>query len=109
MTFDDVNEQTIAYDDPVRVMDAAEEAATTTPKLRRRDSNISNGGHSRRNSIGPVAALPIAYRTMSMGIDEPDDQKRRDDLKKHSSKTAVGVPGVGSCSRVGTNCLARTI
>ncbi|KAK9243437.1 HAD-like domain-containing protein [Lipomyces tetrasporus] len=66
MTFDDVNEQTIAYDDPVRVMDAAEEAATTTPKLRRRDINISNGGHSRRNSIGLAAALSIAYRTITL-------------------------------------------
>ncbi|KAK9335314.1 E1-E2 ATPase-domain-containing protein, partial [Lipomyces starkeyi] len=87
MTFDDdVKEQTIAFDDPLRIKD--EEAATNTPKLRRRDSNISNGGHSRRNSIDPAAALPIAYRTMSMGIDEPDDPKRRDDLKKASSKTA---------------------
>ncbi|KAK9358867.1 hypothetical protein V1504DRAFT_477581 [Lipomyces starkeyi] len=89
MTFDDdVKEQTIAFEDPLRIKYADEEAAASTPKLRRRDSNISNGGHSRRNSIDPAAALPIAYRTMSMGIDESDDQKRRDDLKKASSKTA---------------------
>ncbi|KAK9320200.1 hypothetical protein V1517DRAFT_356108 [Lipomyces orientalis] len=98
MTFDDVKEQTIAFEDPVRIRDADEEAATTTPKLRRRDSNISNGGNSRRrDSIDPAAALPIAYRTIysagididrSMGIDEPGDQKKRDDLKKAGSKTA---------------------
>ncbi|KAK9360601.1 hypothetical protein V1504DRAFT_433557 [Lipomyces starkeyi] len=57
MAFDDVKEQNIGFEDPVRIS-----VAKHLFKLR-------------RNSIDPATALPITYRTMSMDIDEPRDKK----------------------------------
>jgi sodium/potassium-transporting ATPase subunit alpha len=44
--------------------------------LHRSNSNISiNSVHSRRGSIDPASALPIQYRTVSIQIDEPKENK----------------------------------
>ncbi|KAK9234683.1 hypothetical protein V1525DRAFT_349758 [Lipomyces kononenkoae] len=68
---------------PVRIR-YADDVAVATPAM----GDRSGQRHSRRNSIDPSAALPVAYRTMSMDIEESVDQKRRDDLKNANVRTA---------------------
>ncbi|KAK9374316.1 uncharacterized protein V1513DRAFT_415702 [Lipomyces chichibuensis] len=88
MAFDHVKEQNIGFEEPVRIRHTDEEAGDNSQRWKPRDSIFSSGGHSRRNSIDPAAALPITYRTMSMDIDETQDQKKREDLKLASARAA---------------------
>ena len=61
------------------------------PSIHRTNSSISiNSVHSRRGSIDPASALPIAYRTVSYQIAESKENAA--EIQKAKDSAAKGVP-----------------
>lgn len=86
------------------------------PSLHRVNSNSSlSGAHSRRGSIDPASALPIAYRTVSFQIAESKEksaaeiQKAKDSAAKGMSLAPLHAPTLlltpGQNSRTSTGTL----
>jgi sodium/potassium-transporting ATPase subunit alpha len=72
--------------------DADIEAGGRRPSLHRTNSNISiNSTRSRRASIDPASALPIAYRTVSYQIAE-SKEKSAAETQKVKDSAAKGKP-----------------
>lgn len=68
-------EQTPTRTPRIQWTDADIEAGRRRPSLHRTNSNISiNSTHSRRGSIDPASALPIAYRAVSFEIAESKEK-----------------------------------
>lgn len=89
-------EQTPTRTPRIQWTDADIEAGGRRPSLHRTNSNISiNSTHSRRASIDPASALPIAYRTVSYQIAE-SKEKSAAEVQKAKESAAKGKPNNSS-------------
>jgi sodium/potassium-transporting ATPase subunit alpha len=87
-------EQTPTRTPRIQWTDADIEASGPRPSLHRTNSITSfNGSHSRRGSIDPASALPIAYRTASYQIAE-SKEKNAAEIQKAKDAAAKGTANI---------------